>query len=70
MLRKANRLRAKLEGEPALGVTPPRPAWLGERAYWNRVERIRALDEQYAGVVVAKLGGIASLRQRLREDDG
>ncbi len=69
MLRKANRLRAKLGGEPALGVTPPRPSWLGERAYWNRLERIRALDEQYAGVAVAKLGGIETLRRQLRGED-
>ena len=70
VLRKANRLRAKLGGEPAFGVTPPRPAWLGERAYGTTVQRIRDLDEAYATAAVAKFGGIEALREQLRGEDG
>ena len=65
-LRKADRLRAELGGSPGRGLVPPRPPWLGWRAYWRRVERIRALDEAYARRVAPQ---VEELRRRLRGEE-
>ncbi len=64
VLRKSNRLRTKLGGEPALGLIPQRPAWIGERAYWKTIQRIRDLDEEFAAGVVEQYGGLANLRRQ------
>ncbi len=66
VLRKANRLRVNLGGEPALGLIPPRPTWLGERAYWTTVQRIRDLDTTYIAGAFAQEGDIDTLRSQLR----
>ncbi|MDP9357618.1 MAG: hypothetical protein M3R02_20495 [Chloroflexota bacterium] len=69
VLRKANRLRTKLGGEPALGIIPRRPDWLGERAYWKAIQRIRDLDEEFAAGVVGKYSSLEDLRRQTCGDD-
>ncbi len=47
LLRKADRLRVNVGGEAGLGRVPPKPAWLGWRAYQRILDRIRALEAAY-----------------------
>jgi hypothetical protein len=66
MLRKADRLRAKLGGAPGLGSLPEQPPWLGTRAYLRALWRIHELDQAYAGALA---GEVAEMRGRFERGE-